>query len=163
MCMNNLLISISIDNNPKFRRLLRERLWGYPDLVKTLYEVVGPALAKEGHENRRREREEAEQQRTTTKYVSNVSDIAVEDKASPAHVPHQSAEPALFDNGPRRSYDEHTGMQLDGQGQPDGYAPITDEHLLWTTPLATTEVLGTTSGAPVPQPNTEEWLVRLMT
>lgn len=45
--MSILLIYISLESTPFGRNLFGGILWGYPDLVKKLFDVVGPALVEE--------------------------------------------------------------------------------------------------------------------
>lgn len=93
----NLLILISINNNPTSERFFRLWLWGYPDLVKKLFEVVGPNLVEE-RERGRREREEAEEQRRTMEHVNKASEVKAEYNDSATPSPSQSRRPTSVDN-----------------------------------------------------------------
>lgn len=142
-------------DTPFAKRLFRGRLWGYPDLVKALFEIVGPALVEE-HEKSRREREEAEKRRMITEHVNNVPDVVGEDMNDTDPDPSQSNEPTFLDDRSGVPDISQTVAQLDSQGLPDNHPPTTDEHPLQTAASAITEALEPRSGAVVLQSNIEE-------
>lgn len=69
--MNNILIWISMNNDSQAKQRFRGLLWGYPDLVKELFEKLGPALV-EARETRR-ERKGAKEEKNTTENVNNLN------------------------------------------------------------------------------------------
>lgn len=68
--MKSLLIWPSINDGPSAKRLFRRVLWGYPDLVKMLYDEVRPALV-EAHDKGRRDVEEAERHGAKNEQAGN--------------------------------------------------------------------------------------------
>lgn len=131
MCMHSLLILIRMDNDRNVKRSLEKALWGYPDLVKKLFEVLGPALAEE--REKRREKEEAVQQRTTMEHVDNVSEVVAEDNDNTTPVTSQASESTSLDNISERPDVRKT----DSQGQ-------LDERPWLTATSASTEAPGQT-------------------
>lgn len=140
-----------MSNDPSGLQYLRARLWGYPDLVKKLFDVLVPALVEE-HEKKRRVREEVEQQNLTMEHIDDGPEVVAEDKEDTAPAPSQSNESAVVDHG--------TGLpdvrNPESQGQPEDHSPALDERPLPTAASATMEALEPTPGVSIPQTNMEE-------
>lgn len=90
------LIRISMDNSLEVGRVFRGQLWGYRNLVKMLFEVVGPALVVD-RERKIREREEAELQRTLSELKEKLPEVVAEDNGSIAPTRYQSSEVLTLD------------------------------------------------------------------
>lgn len=141
--MHSLLILFRMDNDRNVKRSLGKALWGYPDLVRKLFEVLGPALVEE--RERRREKEEAVQQRTTMEHVDNVSEVVAEDNDDTTPVTPQANESPSLDN-----ISECPDVKMtDSQGQ-------LDERSRLTATSASTKAPKPTSGDLILRPNIEE-------
>lgn len=154
MRISNLLIQISMDNNPSAELVFSSGfLWGYPDLVKKLFEEVRPVMV--GAREKRREREEAEQQEATADDDSlHLVPKVVgqdEDRDNTRSVPSRSSQPASPGDGIEYITTAQTDRHRDSQTQPDGH-PLTGERPLLTA-SGSTEVMQPSSGDPNSQPD----------
>lgn len=154
MCMDNILIVfISMDNDREAKRVMGNVLWGYPDLIKKLFDEVGPALAKD-RKKRRRDGEEAEQQDTATDHVDNVPEVVAKENTAPA--PSQSSEPTSLDNVSGLPNVRLTHIQLNVQSHSDDHPSTSDEHSLLIATSVTSEALEPSSADPIQKRNAEE-------
>lgn len=128
----------SIYNDSQAKRRFKVLLWGYPDLVKELFEVVGPALAKE-RDIRKTEGEEAEHQYTTTEHGGN--DFLVPEVTGPsqgmggtgtASISPRSSQSASLDDGSKPSIEMHGDTQSDSQHKPVAPSRTSGEQALLT-------------------------------
>lgn len=131
-------------------------LWGYPSLVKKFDEGVRPALS-EAREERRREREKAERQDTTTEHDGNdflVPEVVSHDKNDTTPVPPQSSPTAPLDDEPEHLDMTKTGAQPDSHRHPDNHPPTLDEHALLTA-SGNIETFEPLFGDPIQMPDIE--------
>lgn len=151
MRIHNLLIRISVDNDPRAKLAFsRGILWGYPDLVEKLFEEVRPVMVEA--REKRREREEAEQQETTAdsgslRPVPEAVGQAIDDTAS---VPPQSSQPVSLGDGVDYVSTTQTGIHPDSLTQADEH-PHTHERALLTE-SGSAEAMQPTSADPNSQP-----------
>lgn len=153
-----------MDNNSNLKQRFRGLLWGYPDLVKNLFDVVGPALL-EIREKREREKEEAEQQDMTIEQVGNHNlHLAPEVLGLDNHA---SVPPQLSLHAPPNERSgpldmTQSGLQADSQGETVHYPPISDEeHRLPTATSASMKALEPTPRVPdVPEPTSGDLILQ---
>lgn len=108
--------------------LSRGVLWGYPDLVKKVFGVVGPALVEE-REKRRTEREEAGQNDMTKEDFDIVLEVLPEVEDKTASVPPQ-LRPLEDESGPLIT--THAVSEPEFPGQPEYNLPSLAECVLLT-------------------------------
>lgn len=137
-----------MDKNQATEQQFRRILWGYPDIVKKLFEVLGSALVEERRiieeaRDRRKERKAAEQQFTTNK--------AGNSNLAPGN------EGLLVDNNVTVP-PQPVPLEIHAvaQDRPDDHPPTLDECPRLTASSASTEALEPTSGIPIPKSSAEE-------
>lgn len=131
MCMKRLLIWTSMANDEITKRVFEGVLWGYPDLVETLFEVVGPALVEE-RQKKIRQREEAEEKNAATEHSDDslVTDVADTNHDKDGTAPVSIA--FLYDQLLGYSNAMHRVVQQNGQSQPESPPPTSCERILST-------------------------------
>lgn len=150
--MEEVLRWISMDNDPRANALYKSLLWGYPDLITKLFEVVRPALIEE--REKRRELEEEWQRGRTVEHVKRNHEIMEEIKDSTTSTPQQCLSvPSDDGSGPLDL--TQTVACPDSQAQPIKH-PTTSNGYLSTVSTSTMETLKPFPGIQTPQSDTGE-------